>query len=162
MECPWGKPKFSHQQRSMIHELPFVLTTRRWSRLFRQVRVNSVKWCCTAFHSVSILRRDLRSLEFVETSPWLWKPVELREIFTPEYSSLNLSAQPNRPLELHMFCRMHVQGAVFPEIFFNIPVAETSGSSESVPRFLTWSKNLERSKALAVTWMSAEKFELPS
>ena len=56
--------------------LPFVILTRRWSRLYRALKKDRTNhhWARTPFTSTNNIRIALKHLGFVESRPWTWTP----------------------------------------------------------------------------------------
>ena len=91
--------------------LPIVVTTRRWSRLFRALKKDrtNLHWNRQPFTAVNNLRIALKNLGFVESRPWTWSPSnEWLPAFPNNERSLNLTTQSRQPLEkqLHIIRRM--------------------------------------------------------
>ena len=88
--------------------LPWVVTQRRWSRMYRRDR-SGLRWNSKPYTSLRLLQQSLSKLGFTSDEPWIWKPLpDFRPVFTGDESKLDLHPLSQQPVELqlHIIRRM--------------------------------------------------------
>lgn len=88
--------------------LPWVVLTRRWSRLRKRLRIeaDAITWQTRPFTALNKFHKGLKALGFELRGPWQWKPKSaFQTCFSGEECCLDLRSEQPPNLQLHIILR---------------------------------------------------------